>query len=849
MIKYLCAFLFLCSCYIHSQTEDRELLFQNAPLSDALQKIEDIFNVKFSYLDENIYNKTITLKFDPEQGITNLLQQLEQHTHLKFTQTGTNYYTIRRLKNDDLISICGYIRNELEEPLANIEIFIKSQRINIRTDEHGFFKKEAVPFGSAILLSAPGFRQRVLKGEDFHNQNCLTIYLVETIERLEEILIKEYLSKGITKKGNKITIDTEELKILPGLTEPDLLQSIQLAPGVNSPFETASGIYVRGSVPHQNLVLWNGIKTYHQGHMFGMLSAFNPYAVKKVDFYKNGVSATYGDRIAGVIDIQSDSEIATDFSGNAGINLVNADAIIHTPIIYDKLSLQVSGRRSYTNFMETPTFDKLSERVFQNTTVNQASSLQNDDNDFYYEDFNARINLKLSEYSTLNLNSLYSNNNLDFSRKNDTLQLRDDLRTENEGYNLQWKYGYTKNFSHTISSYYSKYLLNYQFITTNNNAFVENERKNNSVQDYGAKLITNYKISEHNSFISGYEYSNNSIKYAFVTTTPDFELVLDEDNRTLNTHSLFTAYVYDLPKSIRFHLGARANYYQELDKLFVEPRVQINKYLSPHLQLSASGEYRTQALSQIRESVVSDLSLENQVWTLSDDEQFPVIKSYQFTLGSSFNKNKWFIDLEAYYKKIDDITTLTAGFINPIDNTYNIGESSIYGADIFVKKHFNNYKSWISYSYINTKNRFEDINNNNEFPGNWNIEHTIKWSHFYTLNNFQFSLGWLWHTGKAFTNVSGVTQQGDILFLDFGEINSSNLPLYHRLDFSAIYDFKLGNNDRVSYRMGASVLNLYNRKNLLNREFRITNSLDTRFVNDDIYALGITPNISFRVFW
>jgi len=77
----------------------------------------------------------------------------------------------------------------------------------------------------------------------------------------------------------------------------------------------------------------------------------------------------------------------------------------------------------------------------------------------------------------------------------------------------------------------------------------------------------------------------------------------------------------------------------------------------------------------------------------------------------------------------------------------------------------------VSYSYINAQNTFEDINNNQSFPGNWNIEHTVKWSHFYTLHNFQFSLGWLWHTGKSFTNVAGVDTSGELVLLDYEEIN------------------------------------------------------------------------------
>ena len=92
-------------------------------------------------------------------------------------------------------------------------------------------------------------------------------------------------------------------------------------------------------------------------------------------------------------------------------------------------------------------------------------------------------------------------------------------------------------------------------------------------------------------------------------------------------------------------------------------------------------------------------------------------------------------------------------------------------------------------------------------------------------------------------------QRGNLVLLEFGEINGNNLPVYHRLDFSATYDFKIGDSPNTKYRLGLSILNAYNQENILNREFRTTNSLNNRLINSDIAGLGITPNLSFRVLW
>jgi len=65
---------------------------------------------------------------------------------------------------------------------------------------------------------------------------------------LDEVLIsKEYLTTGFDKIENdgSITVSPDELGILPGLTEPDVLQSLQLLPGISSPTESASDLHIR----------------------------------------------------------------------------------------------------------------------------------------------------------------------------------------------------------------------------------------------------------------------------------------------------------------------------------------------------------------------------------------------------------------------------------------------------------------------------------------------------------------------------------------------------------------------------------------------------------------------------
>ncbi|MFY0598541.1 MAG: TonB-dependent receptor plug domain-containing protein [Cyclobacteriaceae bacterium] len=831
-------------CYAQEHQPD------SISLKMALDSIAERCEVKFSYADKNIVNKSVLITEAEKASLDELLVILEAQTHIKFEKIDDQHIVARPYEAQDRMTICGFVNDKGGKPVRGIVVMV-SDSTGAITDKRGFFQIRDVPYSNTIVFKHLAFVTKKQKASDFLKTECSSIKMIETVAFLEELVIRDYLTVGIAKKKKDIEILPQELKILPGLIEPDILQSIQQSPGVISPYETASGIHVRGGSPDQNLVLWNGIKTYNQGHFFGMLSAFNPYITKEVTFIKNGTSAKYGDRVSGVIDIKTDDEVANRISGGAGFNMLYGDGLLSIPIVKDKLSIQVSGRRAYTDTFKTFTFDQFSERVFQNTKIGKPNStnIEKKSNQFFFTDYTSNIIFKPSEKDKISVNTLYAKNELSFSSLNreDALTFKDFLRTENEGYNIAWNRKQSDQFSFSADAYYALYLLDYNFSSIKEDT-TEIASKKNLVRDYGFNVNSSFKLNDNSILNSGYQVSINSIQYAFGNETPAYSLVLDKDDGKVVTHSVYAELELDKDKTF-LSAGVRANHYMNLSKTFIEPRLYFQYNPIEILQLNTSAEYRTQVASQIKESIVSDLSLENQVWTLASKDRFPVIDTYQVTTGFSFSKNLWYIDVDTYHKKINGITSLTFGFLNPIDNEYRNGHSTIWGTDVFVKKKIGAYKAWLGYSYINTKNKFSELNDGRSFPGNWNIEHSIKWSHFYEWNAFQVSLGWLWHTGKSYTDLIEVSSGQGPISVQFDQINESKLPLYHRLDFSILYEIRSKKYHNIRYRMGLSVLNIYNRKNLLNREFRTTPSLENELIDTRIFSLGITPNLMFRFFW
>jgi hypothetical protein len=82
------------------------------------------------------------------------------------------------------------------------------------------------------------FRHKTIARKLFFLQN----------EELNQVLIQVYLTSGLQKYLDGSTVLNTKFGILPGLIEPDILQSVQALPGVESTNESIVNINVRGGL-------------------------------------------------------------------------------------------------------------------------------------------------------------------------------------------------------------------------------------------------------------------------------------------------------------------------------------------------------------------------------------------------------------------------------------------------------------------------------------------------------------------------------------------------------------------------------------------------------------------------
>ncbi len=862
MRKLLIGFFWFLTISIYAQENEVTIDYTNTPLEQVLQEIEKTFDLRISFQSEVVSDKTITLT--GTFSLQEIISRLEQQTNLSLSRLDNTNYVLKR-NREGLLDITGtLIDATTNEPISFATIRIKDAPRGVITDAEGLFVLKDVPGDAVIVIEHIGYAKIERPATDFSLQGT-SILISPSAAFIGEVVLTEYITRGFDRNNQdgSVALRPDKLGILPGLTEPDVLQSLQLLPGISSPAESASGLHIRGGTPDQNLVLWDGIKMYHQGHFFGEISAFNPYITKNVNVYRSGTSAQYGDRISGVIDITSLDDIPERIKVGGGSNLTHADANVQIPLFDNTVGLVLSGRRSFADIFETVTFRNLNRKVFQNTKIddgvtNLDEEFRELENFFRFTDFNTKLLWKPSEKDRISLSALFVTNTFEFEVESTEAKDEDNLDLVNNGYSLNWEHKASDHWNWVLNAYYSTFESDFsfrEFEPSENEDFLL--AKKNNVDDIGVSLRTTYRFNDNHSLSGGYDFFNNQVFYTISTTENGQGVISELEDDNLNSHSIYSEYEYS-SDHLFFRGGLRVAHLSSDQTLYWEPRAYVESPLTDDLKIKASGEIKNQAISQLVLFDFNDIGVGNNIWVLADDDDIPVLNNRQITAGFLFEDNGWNIDVEGYYRNIRGLTSFSRGFNNAAGNIddYEDGTGDTFGLDILLKKRIKNYRFWASYSLSKTDFEFENLQEG-KFPGNFDQRHVLTLSNTFSWNRFQFSLGWTLATGKPFSQPTGIEtiiDDGDDVNFEpiFGDQNNARLDNYHRLDASVVYDFPLGKRQQTNARIGVSVLNIYDHENPLDKIFRVvseSNGDETtpRIIEETRLGLGMTPNVVFRI--
>ncbi|MDR2498624.1 MAG: TonB-dependent receptor [Tannerellaceae bacterium] len=766
------------------------------------------------------------------------------------------------------LTVTGRIKDQTNGeflPFATVHVEAHPN-VNASTNNDGYFTLYNVPSDTEVLVFRYlGYEtQRFYLSPEINVQN-LFVELQPALNALDEVTVvaeREDVLKVPELSIGVIQTTAAKIADLPALGEKDLFRTFQLMPGISAANESSAGMYVRGGTPDQNLVLYDGFTIYHQEHLMGVFSAFNTNAVKDVQLHKGGFDAKHGGRLSSVMEIVGKTGNDKSFNIGGDIGFLGFNAFAELPFNNEKGTFFVAGRRSFQSFMYDKFTSVYSENSQQPMGGGGRFNMRNQQKPIsYFYDLNAKLTYNPSKRDILSLSFFNGEDVLDNSREGFgssfiSGSITDKTNWGNIGSSLKWSRNWNNRFYSnalvSFSNYYSMRDRQNSSTGTFGNAavmFDMNTDEENRLWDYSLKIDNEYKLSGTNKLEFGLNYSNYNIDYRY--SQSDTSSILDMQNRG-NLLSLYLQDRLTLNESLTLQPGLRLSYYDVTARPYFEPRLQAFYKLNDKIKLKASAGYYYQFVNRIVREDISAGSRD--IWLLSDNTGIPVSSAMHYVAGGSYETKEFIFDLEAYYKKLNNLSEYTLRFAPSfMDNSayqefFYTGKGYSRGIDFLLQKKYGKLTGWIAYTLSETRYSFP-VYGNGYFPANQDVTHEFKTVITYKpVRNLTLSASWIYATGKPFTEPIGAyalntPNSGSMSFIVVDKKNNARYPDYHRLDLLAKYDLSFIK--EVKSSISVSLFNLYDYSNVWYREYAYDKSVGITETN--INLLGFTPNVTLSI--
>ncbi len=747
-------------------------------------------------------------------------------------------------------SISGTVKDASNgEDLIGVLIGISEMPgVGTATNSYGFYSLTLPEGNYTIIFQSLGYQTRKERIELKGNLS-LKAELKSAESELSEVQITDVRTNDNVRKNEMgvMKIDPKAVESVPVLFgERDIIKIFQMTPGVKSAGEGNAGFFVRGGSADQNLILLDEAPVYNASHLLGFFSVFNSDALKDVTLYKGGMPAEYGGRSSSVMDIKMKDGNAKSFGAQGGIGIIASRLTIEAPIVKDRGSFIVSGRRTYADM-----FLKLSK-----DTVTKESSL-------YFYDLNMKANYRINDKNRIYLSGYFGRDNFglsdifgfDWGNKTGTLRF-------NHIFN-------NRLFSNT-SIIYSDYSYRFSFSPSGSEIkFSSSIQDVNVKQDFSFFPNPNHKIkfglnAIHHTFVPG-EITSDIASFSDLKLTNKFALenaVYLQDDMSINErlglqyglrYSFFdymgegTAYTFDDEGNVL----TSTDYAQwQTIKTYggFEPRLALRYDLEKNSSIKASYNRSLQYLHLLSNSTSSQPT---DIWVPSSNNIKPQT-SNQASVGyfRNFKDNTYELSLETYYKTMKNAIDYRNGanlfFNDQAEGELVFGKGRAYGVELLFRRQTGKLTGWVSYTWSRSLRTFDQINSGSEYPAKQDRIHDIAIVAMYKINDrVNVSANWIYYTGAAVTFPSGKYEIEGITVPLYTERNGYRMPQYHRLDVGVTIDAKT-KNPKFESSWNFSVYNAYARRNAYAITFQgnIDNPEQTEAVRTTLFR--IVPSITYN---
>ncbi|WP_028376317.1 carboxypeptidase-like regulatory domain-containing protein [Leeuwenhoekiella sp. MAR_2009_132] len=819
---------------------------QGQALEQLLTQLENQFDVKFSYGVKTIADFKVpsNLKFST---LNEALIFLNTKTSFEAIALDERYITISPSKKN--ISLCGVVTDsETGEILPGASISLSKNQGSI-ANNNGAFSIVTETVNLNISISFIGYKTSTIPVKELVSTtgNCLNIPLTPEKINLEEIVITRFLTRGLQRsQDDKLIINSKKFGILPGLTDPDVLQTIQVLPGIESIDESLNNINVRGGTQDENLMLWDDIVMYHSGHFFGLISAYNPNLTERVEVGKNGTSSEYSGGVSATVSMFTSDKIDKNLTGSVGLNALSTDAFLQIPLS-DKLAFQFSGRRSLTDQLQTPTYKAYYKRSFQDSEINNQQETTNPNqqtsSDFSFYDYSGKMLYNFNDKQKIRLSFIKISNDLFYEETTTEENIpakQSQLSQKNLAFGVNLSSTWSNAYTTYINAYYTKYNIDSEEFETASQQQLDQE---NEVLETSIKYKGTLLLSPQLSWLHGYQFIETGIRNVTRVNQPLFN---QRQKNVLRSHSIFNDLSLEY-KGLFLRSGVRVSYFEKFKKLRIEPRINARQKFANYFSVKLQGEFKYQTATQIIDFENDFLGVENRRWILANDNDIPLIRSKQLSLGFDYNHRGWLIDITGFYKRVSGITASNQGFQNQFQFIKTSGSYTANGIEVILNKNLSNASAWLTYTFSQNDYTFEKLSPAS-FPNNTDIRHSFTLATNYAIfKNLKIAAGATYRSGRPYTKPiepETLPAGNNYSVVNYGLPNAENLDDFFRLDASLAYEFKW---QKVMSKFTVGVLNILDTQNTIQQYYEVNpeNRQETLAIVNT--SLGITPNASLRI--
>ena len=700
--------------------------------------------------------------------------------------------------------ISGLVKDaDTGELLIGATIVEQNTNNGVATNSNGYFS--ILTKGESINVSYIGYNKIKVNC----SRDTTLIILLKPGQQLDEVkIIGERF-----QKFNTTTLSVAQLKSIPSIgSKPDVLKTLQLMPGIQAQGEGTSLLNVRGGNPGENLYLIDNIPLLYVNHLGGFLSVFNPDMINSMEVYKAGFPAKYGGKLSSVMAITQREGNNKQWKGNLGIGVTDASFAVEGPLINDKASIIITGRKTLIDplmmlasgisdqgFLVFYGFHDINGKITYRPDTKNSYHLnfyQGDDYLNYFSISNGFGNEKAKLTNAWG-NTVFSGR---WSRMlTPRLFVNNIVSVTN--YRLKIKTKFTSNSQNENTKYKSLYLSRVKDVSFRSDWQYKLAKIYNL--DFGLKLTA------LNHIPNKIEQSDQPLQY--------YEQIRSYENAAYvsNQISLFNFIDADL--------GLRAVSFKNntYSTNVLEPRVNLNIRFLKSQTLNISYQQVNQFAHLL---FTSGTILNNEIWVPADENLEPS-HSVQYSAGwkGTYAKGMFDSELNVYYKELHNLATYKEGYSNLLGDggwrnkleTGGTGKSQ--GIEFLFRKNSGNWTGFIAYTFSETTRQFAGINKGDEYVFDYDRPHSASINISKKLSEkWSASVSWVYQTGLPYTPVIGRqyindNEGGYKEALIYGERNSERMIDYHRLDLGFTCKKRTKKGRKAEWNF--SVYNAYNRHN------------------------------------